>query len=88
MGDTIDDYRALKHHLKEIKAERLIKNMEILRESGIPFSVSNGGYHVMFRHKGRSPVDFWPSTNKWRWRGRNYGGDARKLLRWYSGVEG
>jgi len=54
-------------------------NMSILRESGIDFETANNGVAVLIRFP--IVVDFFPSTNKWRYNNETFFGDAKKLIR-------
>jgi len=60
---------------------------EILRESGIPFTIVNKGICVIFREEGKPKVDFFLSTGRWRvvaGETELYEGGAEGFLEWYS----
>jgi hypothetical protein len=61
------------------------ENTLLIKASGIPFTVSDGGRCLSFREPGKPMVDFYPYTGRWRrmkpkWVG---GLGAEKFLLWY-----
>jgi hypothetical protein len=66
--DQVEIWNAMKDINREESQKRRANNRDssaaILQEKGIPYETSNGGVHLVIRHKGRR-ADFWPGTGKW-----------------------
>jgi hypothetical protein len=80
-GNWYGDLKALKQaQHREWKQQ----NMDVLNQSGIPFTSKNFGEHLMFRERGKPKVDFYPSTGRWKVTGKGItGGHAERFLEWY-----
>lgn len=74
MGDMRDEFDALKEHNKERKARNTVKNEELK-----PHFIEHTPYHWGHFCAG-TKVDFYPTTNKWLWRGKKYYGTAQDCL--------
>jgi hypothetical protein len=61
MGDTGDDFRAMREESKERRADNREASAELLRDAGIEFLSKNDGAHLII--EGR--IDFWPGTGLW-----------------------
>lgn len=89
MSSDSDIALAWKEHkeaMKEEKQERHTKNMDVLVESGIPFTVTNLYTVLLFREEGKPKVDFYPGTGRWRNVGVGavtFRGGATAFLGWY-----
>ena len=81
MTETSDMWREINAERAERHAEWKKKNLEILRESGIPFT--DKGETLLFRQEGKPKVDFYPSTGRWKVKGEFMRGGAKSFLRWY-----
>lgn len=86
MGDMTDDFRALKQHNKDRRADNTKANTETLKLAGVVFESKNNGAHLIITgSKGK--VDFWPNNGKWRDRiGRHGRGVIGLLERLSQGV--
>lgn len=62
--------------------ERKEKNLAILRETTLPFEYRNQGDVVLVRVAGYPKVDFYPSTNKWKFGERYILGNAYTFVLW------
>lgn len=63
MGDTGDDFRAMKEASKERKQSNQDRSTELLISKGVEFEIKNFGNHLIV--EGRyCLIDFWPSTGK------------------------
>ncbi len=82
-GDDIDWARYRRDHAEASKVKRA-RNREhstkLLVESGIPFSLHNGGAHLIVKVR-HGFVDFWPGTGSWVCRStKKQGRGVRKLI--------
>ena len=81
--DTGDDvgstefWRDVHEGLKILKAGRVEKAKAMLSAEGSPFRQCSPS-HWQARLPG-GLLDWWPSTAKWRWKGRTHQGDAAAL---------
>jgi hypothetical protein len=82
MSDMGDGYKFLKDQKKERNRLRLEYSIERLKEFDINFESKNGGFHFIIK-KGMWVYDFYPSTGKYRIRGRH----KVKCGRWKLGVD-
>ncbi len=59
-------------------------NRAAITASGLPFT--DRGETLLFRIDGKPPVDFYPSTGRWRATGskRTHSGGARGFLAWFA----
>lgn len=78
MGDMADDFRALNKHRQEKRANNRESSAEYLEVRGIPFTVKNGGAHLIVEGK-ECFIDFWPGTGKWHSRCGKKGFGVRNL---------
>jgi len=85
MGDTGEYFREHDAWRKEQRETRRIVNETILKESGLPFKVANGGAAWLLREHNKPKVDFYPGTGRWRVAGVTYTfrGGAVAFLVWY-----
>lgn len=74
-------------HPKHQKEKNKQDNLRVLKDSGINFSETNNGYTLLIREIEWLFVDFYPTTNKWRWNKSNYEGDAKKFIGWYNDLK-
>ena len=86
MGDMGEVFRDMRKATKQRKERNLSKNMGFLNSKRIDYEVFNQGYHVrVFSPFGKYElkVEFYPSTNKWVFRGKTYHGTAKHLYNWF-----
>jgi hypothetical protein len=81
-----EDYRAIKQHRMEQKAELRRTGAEALTQHNIPFRECNGGAHLIIQFRDRI-VDFWPGTERWSIRSANRWGRGVGGLLKFLGVE-
>ena len=87
MGDTGDDYKAMRDFSKERKAERVPTAIRKLQEAGINFDRRNGDQHLIVEGFDCF-IDFWPSTDRWNARiGGVKGFGLSKLIAYIKGTE-
>lgn len=88
MGDTADDFAAMKAHTQAKHAEWKERNTETLLRSNLTLTIKSGGEVILFREPGKPKVDFYPSTGRWRVVGngsqRPLRGGAEAFLNWYA----
>lgn len=75
MGDMGDTFRAMTKYDKE----RRQRNLEHHQQSKLPWHKFTP-WHWRVTLQG-SDLDFWPSKNKWKWRGEIYQGDIEGFIR-------
>ena len=68
------------------RAENRERSQKVLLEKGIPFTIHNGGAHLVVLIKDLR-IDFWPGTGKWSNRAGLTGRGVFKLLDYIRGVE-
>jgi hypothetical protein len=81
-----DDYwEGWRADVKARRTQRDLENRQALVASGVPFT--DRGTALLFRVRGKPPVDFYPTTGRWRVpsRARVWSGGATAFLRWYQG---
>ena len=82
---TTQDWKDFRQMKQDRHAAMKEKNLSIIIESGIPFI--NKGETLLFREPGKTKVDFYPSTGRWKFmrngQTRIYSGGAVKFLEWY-----
>ena len=80
MGDMGDYFREWKEDKKLRKAERLetfeAEWHEIFRNHHVKKFTE---WHYQFELLGK-PLDYYPSTGKWRWKNRNYFGQPKNVI--------
>lgn len=69
MSDMGDDFNAMREFKQAKKAKNREVSAAILSRSGILFSTSNCGAHLVVS-AGHKTVDFWPGTGLWIVRGQ------------------
>jgi hypothetical protein len=69
MGDTGDDFNALKKIRQEKRASNRDDSAGMLTEAGIKYESKNLGAHLIVEAGGKK-VDFWPGTGLWMVRGQ------------------
>lgn len=83
-----DDWSGFSQAMRSAKQQRHADwkeaNTTLLAASGIPFTSTNNGEALLIRERGRSPIDFYPSTGRWRVDNkRTLGGHAERFIQWY-----
>lgn len=68
MGDMAEIFNDLRAFKQEKRRSNLASSTRLLEHNGIPFTVHNGGIHLVLT-KGDQTIDFWPSTGLWWIRG-------------------
>jgi len=66
MGDMGDLFRSYKQDKKIQKKHNKVKNMDALKQFGLEYTVHNNGNHVVITTLHQQPIDFYPSTGKWK----------------------
>jgi hypothetical protein len=74
MGDMGETFRAMTKHDKE----RRQRNLEQNKQSKLPWKEFTP-WHWRVTLQGDA-LDFWPTKNKWRWRGDIYHGDVEGFI--------
>jgi hypothetical protein len=72
-----------KYHNHQRKVDNLTKNTDALHSASDTAPKGDWIQHTEYHFSyllNRSRLDYWPSTNKWRWNGRNYSGTIRDLF--------
>ena len=73
------DMRELFDDLRECDRKRRYKNLEQAKATtALPWRRFTD-YHWQLRLRD-DPVDYWPTRNKWRWRGKTYHGDCESWV--------
>jgi len=85
LGDMGDIYRLHNEEKKKRHAEWHKKNMEIFEKAdGIMYEIKNNGESVVIPAGcGKPQVVFFPSTGRWRARGKTFSGGAKSFINWY-----
>lgn len=83
MGDMGDIFRAYTQAKKERHANNKVRNLQILRDSGLEFAERPEA--CLFRGVDKPKVDFFPSTGRWRVPAlnRTFSGGAEAFIAWY-----
>ena len=91
MGDMGDHYRALKEEKKKRHSDWHKKNIAIIKKSGLQYEVKNNGECVIINStkfddhvRDKPQIDFFPSTGRWRSKGRTMSGGAQQMINWYN----
>jgi hypothetical protein len=74
MGDMKEAFELLTRSKKERKIERLINAKPYLTA----FKKHTQWHYATILQE--EILDYWPTTNKWRWKYKNYYGDIEDLL--------
>jgi hypothetical protein len=82
MGDVGDMYKFMNDQRKIRNRKRLQYSTDRLKEFGIDFESKNRGWHFVIK-KSDDVYDFYPSTGKYRIRGKN----GAKFGKWKFGVD-
>lgn len=69
MGDMAEVFRAMTANAKDRRIRRYAINMKMMKDYGVEFTSHNNGYHLIIKN-GDEIIDFWPSTSRWRIRGK------------------
>jgi hypothetical protein len=80
MGDMREVFKDMQEAKKERKAANLKKNMDYLNSTSLDYKVFNQGRQLNFEYRD-GVVAFYPTTNKWVFKGKTYHGDARELVK-------
>ena len=70
--------------------------MAVMKQSDIQYGVKNNGQVLIvnevskykYHLTGKPQVQFWPSTGRWRARGKTFSGGAKAFLNWYKKQRG
>ncbi len=87
MGSEGEIWRAIAVQVKAKRTKNLAAYLELLTASSVPFTITNHGQTLLFREFGKPPVDFYPSTGKWRVAqpsSKTYSGGGKAFLSWYA----
>ena len=69
---------------KKRKDSNLANAVEILKGAHLTdYKVSNNKTCFLFRVKRQPDVDYYPTTNKWRYKNETYLGDPAEFIAWY-----
>jgi len=80
MSEVAEDMQALDAFKRNEKAEREKENLSTLIEAGIVFTSHQKG--VVRVQAADALVIYYPSTDKWQYRGRVIKGDANSFVVW------
>lgn len=80
MGDMGDDFRAMREHSKEKRADNRESSADALKRAGVSFDIRNRGAHLIVKHNGIR-IDFWPGTGKWSSAGGRHSRGVFELLK-------
>ena len=87
MGDMAEVFRDMTAAKKERHSKWWMQNMDIMEKSGIEYDTKNSGEVLIIRFtwpQGKPQVEFWPSTGRWRVRGKIFKGGAKSFINWYN----
>lgn len=82
-----DVWRSNRARLRSKHAANKTENTRLIVQSGLPHVITNSGETISFRQPEKPPVDFWPSSGKWRIcreKEVTYNGGAASFLGWYA----
>ncbi len=82
MGDMKEEFQALNQLKKERHEGWYTKNVEIIKQSGIPFKWTSDTC-MIFRNIHKPKADFYPHTGRWRSQNKTYSGGAKAFIVWY-----
>lgn len=88
MGDMGELFRAWNEHKQKAKFRNLSNAkaaLDVFQE--MPYFTMHTEYHWSLWLDKDDPttrVDYWPSTNKWRYRNRNTQGNVQSFMGWIS----
>lgn len=88
MGDLKKVYQSMRESKKVQNQKNWDKNMDFLAklqvEGKIKYTSTNVFTVLLFREHKRIHADFYPSTNRWKYRGNKIRhGDAKEFYKWY-----
>ena len=78
MSEAAEYFQAMKSIRQEKRANNRETSAEYLEVRGVPFTVKNGGAHLIVEGKDCF-IDFWPGTGKWHSRCGKKGFGVRQL---------
>jgi len=85
MGDMAEDFKFMREQKRKQHADWYKQNMAILERSRLEKEIKNRGETVIIRARlGKPQVDFFPSTGRWRARGKTFSGGAKAMIKWYN----
>lgn len=87
MGDTDEDYRAMREESKRRRAGNRARAVELLRQYGVEFAEHNSGYHLIIR-RPEGEWDLWPGTGLWKNRKGKEGRGIFSMLRAMGVIKG
>ena len=73
MDDMGDDFRAARKYYQNIRYQNLKEAQWLTKD----FTCHTPFHYATWLNGDK--LDWWPSTSKWRWRGKNYHGSAFNL---------
>ena len=79
MGDTGDDYKAMKEHSARKRKNNREQSAAMLAEAGIEYASKNNGAHLIVE-SNLGKIDFWPGTGKWMCRSGAYSRGVKNLI--------
>lgn len=82
MSDQIEVFQAMREARRQQHREWKRLNMEALRKHGLFGRLTNHGECMVFTRPVK--VDFYPSTGRWRAKGKTYSGGGAKFAAWYN----
>lgn len=80
MGDMGDMFREWNEIKKQEKEKKTKNYTDMLIDNDIPFIVKNFGGHLIIDLNGER-VDFWPSTNKAKYKDKYFYGAIKWILK-------
>ena len=74
MSDTVETYKAMHEHNKQVREQRRMKAPGALTCRGIEFESKNEGAHLIVKGP-KGLIDYWPGTGRWidRTGGKGFG---------------
>lgn len=76
MSDMGDDFKALREYNRAKKQRYIAFAIETLNANGVEYKNRDGlNVHLMIEINGQR-IDFWPSTGRWRTKGKSKFGIA------------
>jgi len=83
VSEQVEIFQAMRDARKEQRREWKRINMEALDASGLRYRSSNKGECLTF-FGPNGAANFYPSTDRWRFRNQTYSGGASKFIIWWA----
>jgi hypothetical protein len=64
-NETTEMWRAIKQQQAEKRAKNRTNSVVVLDDRKVPYTLKNGGAHVIIDYQPGLRVDFWPGTGLW-----------------------